>query len=180
MKNRKILLSIIATIVISALLYFGVNILQKAEKQNVIKQNREQIPALALEDVKGNIFNTKDINNKNLVLFIVFNPDCHFCQLEAEEMQEKITRFKGFNIYFVSVAPKKEIQNFAKLYGLENIHNITFLQDGSDNFATTVGANTVPFIMLYNKQHQLIKTYKGSIKLDVILKDAEQYRETSK
>lgn len=176
MKKKKTLLAVLGSIVIVVLVFLGIQIYQKAEEQKIVKKNREKIPALVLENITEGTFFTKNIDKERNTLFIVFNPDCHFCQLEATEMQEKAMDFKDFNVYFVSTAPKEEIQKFAKIYGFNNSNNITFLYDHTDSFATAVGAHTVPFMMLYDAQHQLIKAYKGSVKLDLILEDAEKNR----
>lgn len=179
MRTKKLIYAGFALILVLALGYLAVQIFTKSAEQKAVKENREQIPAVILQDMTGKDFPTTNIPNKDFTLIIIFNPDCHFCQLEAEEMQEKVNDFIDFNVYFISTATPKEIQNFSEIYQINQISNIKFLHDDMDSFNAAVGANTVPFMMLYNNNHQLIKTYRGSVKLDLILQDAKEYRETS-
>lgn len=174
---KKILFTIVGACIIFILSYFVVQIFQKAEEQQLVKENREEIPIVVLQDMTGKEFSTQNIPIKDFTLFIFFNPDCHFCQLKAEEMQKKANEFNKFNIYFISTTTEKEIQNFSEKYNLNKTENINFLHDGFNTFSTTVGANTVPFLMLYS-DNRLIKTYKGSVKLDLVLEDAKKYRKT--
>ncbi|MXV37706.1 redoxin domain-containing protein [Flavobacteriaceae bacterium Ap0902] len=175
MKKKKIIGLSLVTLLIAVFSFIVIKIFLKKEENRIIKETRITIPDFSLKDTFGNLFNNIDIPKNDFTLFIVFNPDCHFCQLEAEEMRQKSPEFKEFNIYFVSSAPIDEIKVFSENYNLNRLTNIKFLYDDTNSFSTTVGATTVPFMMLYDKNHQLIKIYQGSIKLDVILNDAKEY-----
>lgn len=178
MKKRKLLLGAFALSLTLILGSLAVKITQKWQEKKTIQETRQLIPALSLADMQGNSVSLKKLVEQQPGLFILFNPDCHFCQMEAEEMQEKAQEFSRIEVCFISTAPRKEIKDFAAVYALDHLKNIRFLQDSTDALATAVGANTVPFMLLYDKDQRLINTYQGSIKLDLILKDAKEHSKT--
>ncbi len=175
MKKKKLLLIFVVLTIVILLGYFATQIFTKAREQDQFKNNRMYFPLFIVKDLNENEKNVKTLKDKEFILLIIFNPNCHYCQLEAEEIQIKKDQLQNFAIYFVSDAPKTEIDEFANSYHLNSVNNIVFLHDKKDKLSDYVGATGVPFMLLYNSNRKLIKTYKGSIKLDAIIKDAEKY-----
>ncbi|REH46350.1 hypothetical protein C7448_10820 [Tenacibaculum gallaicum] len=59
---------------------------------------------------------------------------------------------------------------FSKSYKLDNQKNVTFLEDTKAKFATIFDVNSIPYIVVYNKNQQLVQRFKGATKIEDILK----------
>ncbi len=71
---------------------------------------------------------------------------------------------------FVSTEPIEIIKQFAEQYNLNNQPNITFLYDNLDTFSSRFDANSIPYILIYNKNQKLIKKHKGQLNAKGILR----------
>ncbi len=62
------------------------------------------------------------------------------------------------------------IKAFAETYNLLTQQNITFLHDSTYTFSNRFDANSIPYILIYNKSQELVKKHKGQLNPDAILK----------
>jgi thioredoxin-related protein len=85
-------------------------------------------------------------------------------------IQEKIRRFKAIQLVFVSFEKPKQIVAFARKFKLDTYDNVNFLCDSKVTFATTFDVQSLPCLVLYDKNQQLIEKIKGQTKVDAILK----------
>ena len=166
-KNLKIVIPII---VLALLGYMGYSIVGKMKQKNEIAKTLQTIPEFSFKTL-----NNQDFTNTNLLpntpaIFVYFNSECDFCQHEAQSISENIEEFKDAQLLFVSTEQTETITEFAKTYNLHNQPNITFLNDSTHTFSTRFDASSIPYLLIYNKNKELVKKHKGQLKAETILK----------
>ena len=88
-------------------------------------------------------------------------------------IRENIEKFATMQLIFVSFEKTAAIKSFSKIHKLNTHDNVYFLCDSKATFATTFDVKSLPCIVLYNKNHQLIEKIKGQTKAQTILKKIE-------
>jgi len=167
---KKLLKLIIIILVVLLFTFLGHKIITKIQQKEVVSQRLKIIPEFSFKTLENSDFSNANLKPNIPTIFIYFNTDCDFCQHEAQNISEKIELFKHTRLFFVSIENIETIKVFAKTYNLNNHNNITFLYDYTRTFSTRFGANTTPYILIYNKNKELVKKHKGQLKVEAILK----------
>ncbi len=160
---------IIAFILISIIGFLVYKISSKLNHKKEIAERTQNIPPFSFQTLSGSIFTENNLT-KEPAIFVYFNSDCDYCQAEAIKIQKHLKDLKDTQILFVSFENKEGIQKFAKDYKLDKEDNITFLEDSKGEFSKTFDVNSIPYIVVYDKNKQLLKKFKGATKVDDILK----------
>jgi hypothetical protein len=82
------------------------------------------------------------------------------------------TAYEALNkadVYFLSIEPLEKIQKFAKDYGLAALPDINIGQLGAHE-AAKFGINSSPMVFIYAPDGELLKSYKGEVKIEAITK----------
>ncbi len=166
-KYLKILLPILF---IGLLGYFGFQIVSKINHKNQVAENIKIMPTFSYENVKGGVFSNKSIIANKATLFVYYNSECEFCNEEAKMIQENSTKFSSRQLVFISNESPAAIMAFATKHKLNNYDNISFLSDRKMSFRTTFDVNSLPCMVLYDKDKKLIEKIKGQIKVEALLK----------
>ncbi len=166
---KKKLKIIIAIILITIIGFLGYSISTKINHKNEVAERIQTIPKFLFKTLSGEQFNQNDVNAILPKLFIYFNSDCDFCHAEAKQIQEQLEKLKKVQIVFISFENVKGIKAFAEKYNFTNKENIIFLEDKKLEFSEIFDANSIPFMLLYSKDNQLIKKFKGATKIENIL-----------
>jgi len=167
-KRLKILIAVILFVVI-CFLSFG--IIQVIQKKKEVFEKIKTLPIFSFQTIDNQEFNNKNILSQENILLIAFNPGCDFCQAEAEHIKSDLPELKAFKILMVSSAPIDSVKNFALKYGLANQKNIQFLIDKNNELLKNFGVSSFPTSFVYSSKQVLLKTYKGVIKPEQLLKD---------
>lgn len=168
MRKKTIIISLLFS-VIGMLAYLGYSIVTKTNQKNFIAQQIKTIPEFELLTLQEELFTNKNLQPNLNTVFIYFNSKCDFCQQEAKDISNNIEEFKSTQFIFVSRESFEVIQNFSQQYKLNNKSNITFLHDSLDIFYNRFGATSIPYILIYNKNQELIKKHKGLLNAKGIL-----------
>ncbi len=166
-KYFKILLPIVF---IAGLAFLGSQIFTKIQYKKEIAQNIKTIPDFEYQNTKGGLFTNNNLKPNTPTIFIYFNSECEFCNEEAEMIRNNIEKFTNIQLIFVSFEKPEAIILFSKIHKLNTYDNIYFLCDSKATFATTFDVKSLPCIVLYNKNQQLIEKIKGQTKVETILK----------
>lgn len=166
-KNLKI---VIAVLLISIIGFLGFKISSQLQHKKEVAERIRLIPNFSFNTLDGNTFTKKNISDKVPKLFVYFNSDCDYCHSEAQQIQENLEKLKDIQLLFVSFEPADSIKVFAEKYQLLNKENITFLEDEKMIFSNLFDAKSIPFMLLYSKENQLIKKFKGATKIENVLK----------
>lgn len=169
MTMKKYLKIIIPLVVIGLIGFMGYKVVSKINHKNQVAKNIKTMPNFSYEDLQGNVFTQKNLKANKPVLFIYFNSECDFCNHEAEMVQQNVTKLNDIEVVFISFEPTENIQQFAHNYKLLNYDNIYFLADAKVTFADTFDVNSLPCLVLYNKDYELIEKIKGQVKIETVL-----------
>ena len=165
-KYFKILLPIFF---LSGLVFFGYQIFAKIQYKKEVAQNIKNIPNFEYQNIKGGLFTNINLKPNTPTVFVYFNTECEFCNEEAQMIQDNIQKFANCQLVFISFEKPEIIKDFANKYNLYNHDNIHFLSDSKATFATTFDVKSLPCLVLYDKNQQLIEKIKGQMKVSTLL-----------
>lgn len=157
---------------LSILVFLGYKITSKLSHKQKVEECTKVVPNFSFNTTKDIIYTQKDLPNKPVV-FVYFNSDCDFCKSEATKIEKHLIDFKDTQLVFVSFEEKETIEKFATAYKLNNKENVLFLEDKKGVFSKLFDVNSIPYIVIYNKDKELLKKFKGATKIDAILKVLE-------
>lgn len=166
-KNIKFIIPFLFIVVLGFVVY---KIADKINHKKEVAENIKQIPNFSYEKNNGTLFTNKDLKKEIPVIFVYFNTECEFCNEEANMIKENIDKFKNTQILFISFEDKAIINSFASQHKLLEYDNVYFLCDSKTSFASTFDVNSLPCLVLYDKNQQLIEKIKGQIKAEVLIK----------
>ncbi|WP_299106094.1 redoxin domain-containing protein [uncultured Tenacibaculum sp.] len=147
----------------------GYKIVNKLIHKKEVTERTKVLPSFSFSNLKGKIFTRNNLRNIPTV-FIYFNSDCDYCQSEAIKIKQRLNEFENIQLVFISFESKKEIEQFAKRYELNNKENIVFLEDKKAEFSELFDVHSIPYVIVYDSNHKLLKKFKGVTKIDNILK----------
>ena len=166
-KYFKILLTLLF---LFGLCFLGYKIVAKIQYKKQVAKNIKIIPKFDYQNIKGGAFDNSNLVANTPTIFVYFNSDCEFCNEEAAMIHVNIDKFNTSQLIFVSFEKPNAIVAFAKKHNLINRDNIHFLSDSKVTFATTFDVKSLPCLVLYDKNQQLIEKIKGQTKVETILK----------
>ncbi|MBX2922633.1 MAG: redoxin domain-containing protein [Chitinophagaceae bacterium] len=98
------------------------------------------------------------------VILILFSPDCDHCKHETERIKKNIDLFKKSHIVMISTMPFEKIRGFSKEFSLDQYKNIVVGRDPKYFLAGFYKIHYLPFIAVYDKKQQFIKSFEGNPK----------------
>ncbi|WKL46271.1 redoxin domain-containing protein [Flavobacterium pectinovorum] len=161
--------SILILLFIGILVFLGYQIRSKINHKNEVAQNIKTIPAFTYQNLNGNIFTNEDLKKEIAIIFIYFNTECEYCDHEAQMIEENITKLKKIQLVFVSFEKPEQIKKFAQKHQLTTYDNVYFLCDNKVTFAATFDVNSLPCLVLYDKNQNLIEKIKGQTSIKILL-----------
>ncbi len=167
---KKYLEIIIPLFILGAIAFMGYKVITKINHKNEVAENIKTIPAFSYVRINGKMFSNKDIKENIPTVFLYFNSECEHCQSEAEQIRDNVKKFANAQLVFISFEEPKKIMTFATKYKLLGHDNISFLSDSKVSFATTFDVNSLPTVVIYDKNKKLVAKIKGEIKVEAILK----------
>lgn len=168
--KKKYLKIVIACFTISIFAFLGYKIVIKISHKKEIAEYIKKLPEFQYQTVDGKIFTNKSLKENTPTIFLYFNSNCDFCNLEAEQIKQDINKLQRVQLIFISFEKPMLIKTFSKKYRLDHYDNVTFIHDSKVNFATTFDVKSVPAIIIYNKEKKLVEKIKGQARVDNILK----------
>jgi peroxiredoxin len=166
---KKTLKIILPILVISLLAFMGYKVVSKINHKKQVAENIKKMPAFSYFTLNNEIFTNENLEKEKPTLFIYFNSECDFCNHEVEMVQQNIEQLKAIQVVFISYEPIEKIKQFASKFKLLNHANIYFLSDSKITFATTFDVKSMPCLVLYDKDNNLIEKIKGQVKIETVL-----------
>ncbi len=154
---------------LALIIFIGYGVFVKIEKKKDVADRISSLPNFKLLDVEGRYFAKKNLEPAKNTIILYFNSECHFCQDEAREITTNIEKFEEAQLLFISAEKKEQIKNFAANYKLLNWRNVKFLQDSTGSFAKTIDLATIPSVLIYDKEEQLLQKLQGLVKTKTLL-----------
>jgi len=174
MMKKKSILFIVSIAVLGILSYLGYNVVTKVKEKNAIAEQLQTIPEFEFFTLEQQPFTKAELQPNLNTIFIYFKSDCDFCQYEAQNISDNLDSFKNVQFIFVSTESIEVIQDFSKQYNFYNQQNITFLYDNNSLFSSQFDATSTPYVLIYDKNQQLIKKHKGQLNVKGILRALQQ------
>jgi peroxiredoxin len=172
---KKILKIVIPLLVLSLLAFMGYKVVSKINYKKQVAKNIKKMPAFSYLTLDNKIFRNENLEKGKPTLFIYFNSECDFCNHEAEMVQQNIEQLKDIQVVFISYEPVEKIKQFATKFNLLHHANISFLSDSKITFATTFDVKSMPCLVLYNKENNLIEKIKGQVKIETVLEKLQNF-----
>jgi peroxiredoxin len=170
-KYLKIFITLVFVILLSFMVY---KIVTKINHKKVVAANIQFIPDFKYQNLRGQSFANKNLKPYTPTLFIYFNSECEYCNEEAQMIQESVDKFRPYQLVFVSFEKPEKINSFAQKHNLLNYDNIHFVCDSKVTFATTFDIQSLPCLVLYDKNQQLIEKIKGQTKVETLVKKLQK------
>ena len=165
---------LIIILFIAGIGYLGYHIISKIQHKKQIAINIKSIPKFEYQNTKGGNFDNSNLTENTPTVFVYFNTECEFCIEEAQMIQDNIQKFTNCQLVFISFEKPQIIKAFANKYKLYNHDNVHFLSDSKATFATTFDVKSLPCLVLYDKNQQLIEKIKGQTKVSTVLKKLDK------
>ncbi|EJG01345.1 peroxiredoxin family protein [Flavobacterium sp. F52] len=167
---RKSLKKIFVLLFSIIFLFLGHQIITKLNYKKEVQNNIKVIPEFSYLNINGKDFTNEDLKKSIPALFIYFNSECEYCNEEAQMVNNNIGKFKDIQIVFISSENSNQIKEFAQKFKLNHYDNLHFLHDSKTTFASTFDVNTLPCLVLYDKDKKLIEKIKGQTKPEILIK----------
>jgi len=139
----------------------------RIKHNKIIAKQIKNIPELKILRVNENDENW--LGSEHQIIIIFYNSTCQNCHYEIESIRENLTSFNNANLLFISDESKEKIAAFSKMSKLNNRDNIWWLKMQPEDVYKNFGNISIPHILIYSKEGQLLKEYKGVTKVDVLL-----------
>ena len=107
-------------------------------------------------------------------MFMLFNPDCDHCKHETERIVDSIDQFKNIQIIMATFMPFDMMKAFYEKFNLANYNNIVVGQDINHILIPFYKVSSIPFLAFYDKKHQLISVFEGSLPVSKILAEFDK------
>ncbi|MDO5615482.1 MAG: redoxin domain-containing protein [Cruoricaptor ignavus] len=144
-------------------LFFGL------QQKKQMAETLHTLPEISMKTINGKGLQTKKLDNGKNKVIIYFSPHCHFCEAEAEELSKIYAKNPDTEWIWIASEPIEEIKDFAKQHQLDNKEQIKWCNDDQALFYRKFSLGSVPYLLAYNKNNQLVYKNKGAIKLEQIL-----------
>ena len=162
-KTIKRIIGFIIFLVLGLLIYL---IGTKAIQRNEISKKLNSIPHFRLFTLKDSLFTKSNLPSNRKIVFVYFNTECEHCSGEATQIKSNIDKFQHVQFYFVSFEKTDLIKSFASNHDLTTEKNVIFLRDKKHLFSEEFGANSIPYILIYDENRKLIKKHKGVLETE--------------
>jgi len=140
---------------------------KKEEASKIQVHQVNEYPPLELAFKNGEQLSTKTLQGKNV--FILFQPDCDHCQIEAVQVEQHLEEFKDYTLYFISSSPMDQIMAFAKNFKLDAKKNVRFAWTSSEGVLKYYGAIPTPSVYIYSNG-VLKQSFNGQTEIESIVK----------
>ncbi|MBS0027559.1 TlpA family protein disulfide reductase [Chitinophaga sp. 22321] len=144
-----------------------------AVSTNSIKTGHEGEPIPSIDILLSDsisYLNVRDIKSSEPVVLFYFGPDCPYCRAEMDEIIKGMNRLKNVQFLLITPYAYSDMKRFYKIFQLEKYSNIRVGIDYKYAFGSYFKTESIPYIVVYNRQKLLITAFPGIVKSDDIFK----------
>lgn len=132
----------------------------------------QHLPDFVISTCPDSTLYTNRNLKKNLkTVFIIFSPDCEYCQHETRDLLKNISRFKKTQILMVSFMPQKMINAFYKKYKISSFPIIVMGKDSRYFFLKFFRLRFAPSTFVYDENSNFKKAFHHIVDMDTLLKE---------
>ena len=166
--KRRIARLLIATCGVIVIFLIGGTIFKKIKAEEAVARIRS-LPDMVFTDINGNIFRTDQISTGPL-LITYFHPECDHCRYEISSILSCDLLNSNLTILLVSHADLSQIETFMEQFDKRDSPSLHVLHDQYLIFREVFGTDIIPSSFIYNSDLQLVKSFKGEVTTETILK----------
>ncbi len=168
MKNQPVKI-----VVISVCVFCFLNICQgQSDSADAPFLKSQKTPPFTITNAyDSTVFSNKDLKKNINTIFLIFNPDCEFCQHETIDLLKNITRFKNTQIIMVSYMPYEMLKQFYKKYKIADYPIITMGRDENFFFLKFFKIKILPSTFVYDKNGNFKKAFNQRVDMDPLLNE---------
>jgi hypothetical protein len=107
-------------------------------------------------------------------MIMLFNPDCDHCKHETERIIDSIGMFKNIQIIMATFMDFDLMKGFYEKFDLSKYNNIVVGKDVNHVLVPFYKVTSLPFLAFYNKKHELISVFEGSLPVSKILAEFDK------
>ena len=166
-------MKVLNVIVIVLSLIFFINICKgQSDSTNAPYLKFPKIPAFTITNVADSArFSDRDLKKNLNTIFIIFNPDCEYCQHETIDLLKNIEKFRNTQIVMVSYMPYEMIRQFSKQYKIASYPIITIGKDDKYFFLKFFNLKIMPSTFVYDKEGNFKKAFNQRVDMDPLLNE---------
>jgi len=129
-----------------------------------------KVPPFKMIQADGKVFLAGNLPLGKPIVIIYFSVECEDCQQLIKELLNRINELNSASIAMITYQPKDKVKQFVSEYQLDKYSNI-FIGTEEDSYfvGNYYKVGQLPFMALYNKNGDLIKTYNKEISIDDLL-----------
>lgn len=136
------------------------------EKSVEVAPKRNDLPAMPITLMNGQTIEAKALQGN--VVLVLFQPDCDHCQHEAQDIEQRLSEFKDYTLYFVTSNPQPEAERFASDYKLKDRDHVIFGLTPAQSVLNNFGPIQAPSIYIYS-DGRLKKSINGQTDVSEII-----------
>ena len=159
---RKICISILLLVIVSTPVY-------SQQDTTALFMRFPQVPPVTLLKTDSSLITKQGLKKNQPVLLMYFSPDCPHCRHQLEDMLTRIKAFKKIQIILATYRPIEELALFQEKYKLNDYPNIQVGRDTRYFIQPFYKIKNLPYLALYDKKGNLIRTYEGNVKVDTLV-----------
>ena len=121
-----------------------------------------KVPPFRIIQPNGKIFKAENLPFEKPILIVYFSPDCEDCQEFTEGLLAHNMELKNVSIALITYLPVEFVTQFVAKNNLKVYPNIYVGTEGNSLFIKNYyGIEQFPFVVLFNKNGDLIKKYSN-------------------
>lgn len=143
----------------------------KNNYEKELAQPGAKMPMLTWLSADEKIYADSNLRKQTPVILVLFNPSCGHCMEVAVSMKARIQELHGVDIVFLTGGNLlAELPSFLQQTRISGLSNVYVGTDYADISKQLFEYNGIPQIMVYNKDHILLKTYYKQLELDDVIR----------
>lgn len=132
----------------------------------------QKLPAFQMKLSTGKIFSSTQVSHTKPLIIIYFAPDCEHCQILMKGVFKRINEFRNAEILMATFESDAAVAGFVKQYQTAKYQNIKVGIEIPVFFLRTYyRLEHTPFTALFDKNQNLIVSYKDYTPLDELIKN---------
>ncbi|HLK30559.1 MAG TPA: thioredoxin-like domain-containing protein [Puia sp.] len=114
-------------------------------------------------------YTNADLKKHHETLIMYFSPECDHCKHQTKDLIEEMDKLKNIEIVMATYFPFSEMKEFYKNFKIGDYPNIKIGRDEKYTLPSYYTIHSLPFLALYDKKGNLVKTFEGNQKISTLL-----------
>lgn len=129
-----------------------------------------KVPPFQIIQANGKAFMARNLPFEKAIVIIYFSPECDDCQKLTKELLNRIKELNKASIAMITNLSLDKVKQFVTEYNLDKYPNIIIGTEGNSFFVGNYyKVGKLPFMVLYNKNGDLIKIYDTVLSIEDLI-----------